>query len=155
MPSATQGSSSIDITADPQRVYEIISDVTTIGERSPESTGAEWISGAGAEVGARFSGHNRLGLLRWTTECEVTVATPGKEFGFDVLHPSGRVETHWRYLIEPTESGCRLTESYDFEWCPLAYRIAELPIPRDKQLRRGIAQTVRRVKAAAESADRG
>ena len=151
MPSATNGSTSIEINASPARVYDIVSDVTSIGDRSPESTGAEWVAAAGPEVGARFKGHNRLGLVRWTTECEVTVATPGEEFAFDVLHPSGRVETHWKYVIESTEQGCRLTESYDFEWCPVAYRIAELPIPRDKQLRRGIAETVRQVKAAAEA----
>lgn len=151
MPSATSGSTSIEINATPERVYEIVSDVTTIGDRSPESTGAEWLAGGGAAVGSRFKGHNRLGLLRWTTECLVTVATPGIEFAFDVMHPNGRVETHWKYVIEPNDLGCRLTESYDFEWCPLPYRIAELPIPRDKQLRRGIAVTVRQVKSAAEA----
>jgi hypothetical protein len=153
MTSATSGSASIDINATPERVYEIISDVTTIGERSPESTGAEWLAGDGgrAAVGARFKGHNRLGLLRWTTECEVTAATPGREFAFDVVHRSGRVETSWRYLIEALGDGCRLTETYEFQWCPIAYRLAEIPFPRDRQLRRGITETIRQVKATAES----
>ena len=67
-----------------------------------------------------------------------------------VLHKSGREETLWRYQIGQVGAGAEVTESYRFLWCPIVNRIAELPIPRDKQLRRGIQQTLNRIKAAAE-----
>jgi len=44
-----------------------------------------------------------------------------------------------------------LTESFEFLWCPVANRIAELPIPRGSQVSRGIRQTLRNIKAAAEA----
>lgn len=150
MPSATHGEVSIEIAASAARVYEIVSDVTSIGERSPECTRCEWLDGAsGPEVGARFKGFNRLGPLRWSTTSVVTAAEPGREFSFMVL-AGERDSTLWRYVVEGDDERSILTESYEFLWCPAASRLLELPIPRDRQLRRGIQQTVEGVKVAAE-----
>jgi hypothetical protein len=151
VPSATRGEARIDIAASPQLVYEVVSDVTSIGDRSPECYGCEWLDDASvARVGARFKGYNRLGLLRWSTTSVVTVAEPGREFAFTVLS-GDRDSTRWRYVIDGDGRTTMLTETYEFLWCPLVSRIAEAPIPRDKQLRRGIAQTIERVKVAAEA----
>jgi hypothetical protein len=79
----------------------------------------------------------------------VHVADPGREFAFMVL-AGDRDSTFWRYLIETTGSGTTLTETYQFLWCPVASRLLELPIPRDRQLRRGIQQTIERVKTVTE-----
>src|SRR3982751_5345347 len=118
MPTATQGDASIEIAAPPDLVYDVISDVTRMGERSPECYRCEWLDGAtGPEVGARFRGHNRLGLLRWTTTCTVTTADRGREFAFTVMSHHGREETRWRYAIDAEGDGTRLTESYEFVWC--------------------------------------
>ena len=153
MTTATTGRASIDIAAAPDDVYDVLSDVTRMGERSPECYRCEWLDGATAPVpGTRFRGFNRLGLLRWTTTCTVATADRGREFAFTVMSRHGREETRWRYVIEPAEGGTHLTESYEFLWCPLAARIAEIPFPRDKQLRRGIEQTLARIKATAEAA---
>ena len=122
-----------------------------MGERSPECYRCEWLDGAtGPEVGARFKGFNRLGFLRWSTTSQVLVADPGREFTFMVL-AGGRDSTRWRYTIENHNDTTALTESYKFLWCPLFSRIAEAPIPRDRQLQRGIDHTIARVKAVAES----
>jgi hypothetical protein len=59
-------------------------------------------------------------------------------------------ETLWRYRFRQLGTGTEVIESYRFLWCPIANRIAELPIPRDKQLRRGIQETLQRIKTAAE-----
>jgi hypothetical protein len=56
----------------------------------------------------------------------------------------------WRYEIRPVGAGTEVVESYRFLWCPIVNRIVELPIPRDKQLRRGIQETLNRIKVAAE-----
>ena len=124
-----------------------------MGERSPECYRCEWLDGATeAVVGARFRGFNRMGLIRWSTVSTVTCAEPGREFAFTVLSKSGREETRWRYVLEPDGDGVRLTESYQFLWCPLVARIAELPFPRDRQLRRGLAETLAHVKSSVERA---
>lgn len=152
MASATHGEATAQIAGSAEQIYELVTDVTRMGERSPECYRCEWIDGAtGAAVGARFRGRNRLGLLRWTTTCTVAVAEPGREFAFTVIHDSGREETRWRYLLEPNDAGTVLTESYEFLWCPLPYTIAELLVPRDRQLRRGIRQSVDRIKSTVES----
>lgn len=67
----------------------------------------------------------------------------------------GREETRWRYVLEATEDGSRLTESYEFLWCPLAARALEIPFPRDKQLRRGIRQTLAKIEEAVLSGGGG
>jgi hypothetical protein len=151
MTTATTGSASIDIAASPEDVYDVVADVTRMGERSPECYRCEWLDGGTvAGPGARFRGHNRLGPLRWATTCTVTTAERGREFAFTVLSRKGRPETRWRYVLDVEDGFTRLTESYEFLWCPLAARIAEVPFPRDKQLRRGINQTLATIKETVE-----
>ena len=62
MPTATTGEARVEIDAAPLTVYELISDITRMGDWSPECYRCEWLNGAtAAEEGARFRGHNRLG----------------------------------------------------------------------------------------------
>ena len=151
MPTATTGEARVEINAAPLAVYELISDITRMGDWSPECYRCEWLNGATTAVaGARFRGHNRLGKVRWHSDAIVTVADPGREFGFTTLHKEGREETLWRYELRQVGAGTEVLESYRFLWCPIANRIADLPIPRDKQLRRGIRETLHRIKTAAE-----
>lgn len=101
---------SIDIAAPPERVYDLVSDVTGIGRWAAETTECTWLGGAdGAEVGARFKGRNRKGRIRWSTRCEVVAAEPGRHFAFDVRVGPVR-SARWEYVIEPTDDGCRVTE---------------------------------------------
>ena len=153
MPTATTGEARIEINAAPLTVYQLVSDITRMGEWSPECYRCEWLDGATTAVpGARFRGHNRLGKIRWQTDAIITAADPGQEFAFTTHHKGGREETLWRYRIRHLGTGTEVIESYQFLWCPVANRIAELPIPRDKQLRRGIQETLNRIKTAAEQA---
>ena len=151
MPTATTGEARIEIDAAPLTVYELVSDITRMGDWSPECHRCEWLNGATSAVaGARFRGHNRLGKIRWHTDAIVTVADPGREFAFTTLHKEGREETSWRYRFGQRGADTEVIESYRFLWCPIANRIAELPVPRNKQLRRGIQETLHRIKTAAE-----
>ncbi len=80
-----------------QRLYEMVSDVTRMGEWSPETTGARWQGNAtAAAVGAQFRGRNRRGLRKWSTKCTVTKATPGEVFAFKVTFGPVAVAT-WEY----------------------------------------------------------
>ncbi|MGB8503197.1 SRPBCC family protein, partial [Mycobacterium sp.] len=64
MPTATTGSANVHIDAPPLAVYRLVSDITRMGQWSPECYRCEWLDGAtGATVDARFRGHNRLGRI--------------------------------------------------------------------------------------------
>ncbi|MEZ5282138.1 MAG: SRPBCC family protein [Acidimicrobiales bacterium] len=102
-----------DIAASPQAVFDAISDVTRMGEWSPECYACEWIDGAtGPAVGAKFDGHNRNGDNEWTTQGEIVECVPGERFVFHALARGFHFAT-WGYQIEPTENGCRVTETWD------------------------------------------
>jgi polyketide cyclase/dehydrase/lipid transport protein len=160
MPTPQHGHASIDIAAPCELVYDLIADVTRMGDWSPECYRCEWLDGATAAApGTRFRGYNRLGRFRWERTAVVESADRGREFTFtSVDDRTGRQETRWQYTMQPTPSGTSLTESFQFLWCSLRDRAAELFIPRGRQVNRGIDETLRRIKRAAEelhTADRG
>jgi uncharacterized protein YndB with AHSA1/START domain len=102
-----------DIKASPMAVWSAVSDVTRMGEWSPECHTCAWAEDAtGPAVGARFVGHNRNGEYEWTTEAEITECVPGERFAFDGVFGDLRF-SHWAYVIEPTDEGCRVTEVWD------------------------------------------
>ncbi|OMC19832.1 MULTISPECIES: SRPBCC family protein [unclassified Mycobacterium] len=153
MPTAQRGRSSIEIVAPPDLVYDLIADVTRMGEWSPECYRCEWLDGVTeAAPGARFRGYNRRGLLRWQRTAVVVAADRGREFSFSTVNDgTGREETRWLYTMEPSSSGTSLTESFQFVWCSAPTRLAEALMPRGRQVNQGIEETLRRIKRAAET----
>ncbi len=102
-----------DIAASPEQVYAAIADVTRMGEWSEECHTCEWHEGFdGPVVGATFDGHNRNGEFTWTTQGKIIEAEPGRAFVFECSMMEFHFST-WGYLIEPRESGCRVTEWSD------------------------------------------
>jgi hypothetical protein len=144
MAGATRGEAAVEIAAAPARVYDLVSDITRMGEWSPECRRCEWV-----EPGKTFRGHNQVGLFKWSTEANVVAADPGREFAFTTV-VKGRESTRWRYRIEPQGDRSRLTESYEFVWAPRHLVIADVLMRRDQQLDRGMRKTLARIKAAAE-----
>ena len=82
------GSATTTIIAPISEVYAAVTDVTRMGEWSPECTACRWIGDAsGPAVGAEFAGDNvaALGpitLKRWTTTSKVIDAEPNVSFEF-------------------------------------------------------------------------
>ena len=141
-----EGQATIHIDAPPEKVYGMISDVTRMGEWSPETHTCEWIEGAtGPAVGARFKGSNKRGILRWSTKPTVTVADQGREFAFDV----GK-DTRWSYKLTPKDGGTELTESFESLSYRLVFKIISPPQRRKRQLQENVEQTVQRIKQVAE-----
>ncbi|HEX7166251.1 MAG TPA: SRPBCC family protein, partial [Acidimicrobiales bacterium] len=58
---------STTIGAPPDAVHAIVSDVTRMGEWSPECVRCEWKDAART----RFKGYNRRGIRRWSTSSVV------------------------------------------------------------------------------------
>jgi len=101
-----------DIAASPAAVYDAISDVTRMGEWSPECHTCEWLDGASsAAVGVKFQGENANNGADWSIENTITAADPGSKFAFDCAVP-GFTFASWGYEIEPTADGCRVTETW-------------------------------------------
>src|SRR5258708_6330417 len=100
MQRGTMGEVHQHIEAGPEVVYDLVADVTRMGEWSPECVGCEWVDGAtGPAVGARFRGRNRHGLARWSNKPRVVAADRGRMFGFVATDPIGRDMTRWTYRL--------------------------------------------------------
>ena len=93
------------IAAPAETVRTLVSDVTQMGEWSPEAVGAEWLGGAtGPTVGACFKGSNQRGRRRWSTKAEVVEAEPGRTGYSERRTAPGRVRA-WRPAASvPTRS---------------------------------------------------
>jgi hypothetical protein len=102
---------SVEVAAPAEVVYGLLADLPRMGEWSPECRGVSWRRGCdGAEVGARFIGHNGRGIRRWNTQGKVIAAEAGRELAWEV-HALGLADSRWGYRIEPgADGGCRVTE---------------------------------------------
>ncbi len=143
----------VHIAAPPDKVWELVSDVTRIGSYSPETFEAEWLDGAtGPAVGATFRGHvkrNGRGPVYWTT-CTVSACDPGREFAFGV-GPSDKPMNVWRYQLEPSGEGTDVTESFQLSPTPLLrFYWALFGWTRGKTNRNGMRTTLEAIKAEVE-----
>ncbi len=110
LPGPPSATATVQINAQPDVVYALITDLPALAELAEENVGMRWRKGDAARPGAVFTGHNRNGWHRWSTTCTVTDAEPGRTFGFDVR--SGIIPVaRWVYQITPADGGCRVTES--------------------------------------------
>jgi hypothetical protein len=147
-------SGSIVVARSPDDLYDLVADVTRMGEWSPVCKACWWDEGAGPQVGAGFTGRNELPERTWETRSEVVVADPGREFAFVVLATG----TRWGYTFTPAQGGTELTESWEFP--PDASTFFEerygddAPAQiatRHELARTGIAATLAAIKETAEA----
>ena len=100
------------ISAPPQEVWEIISDLESMGNLSPENSGGRWGKGVtGVEKGAIFRGKNKNGFRQWSTKVLITECEPPKKLSFS-LRVGGKEWCEWSYQIDEVEDGCVVTESW-------------------------------------------
>jgi len=103
-------SDSTVIARSPEDLYDMVSDITRMGEWSPVCRACWWDEGAGPEVGAWFTGKNELPERTWETRSEVVAAERGREFAFVV----GGSFVRWGYTFTPVDGGTEVTESWEF-----------------------------------------
>ena len=148
-------SESIIIARSADALYDLVSDVTRMGEWSPVCKACWWDDGAGARAGAWFTGRNEASGRTWETRSEVVTAARGREFAFVV----GGAWVRWGYTFTPVDGGTQVTESWEFLPAGLARfgerygadaqaQIAE----RTSQAHAGIPVTLAAIKRTAESA---
>ena len=149
-----QHTGSIVVARSPDDLYDMVSDVTRMGEWSPICKACWWDEGAGPRVGAWFTGRNELPERTWETRSEVVAAEPGREFAFIV----GGTFARWGYTFKPADGGTEITESWDFLPGGIAMFHERFGDDADAQIdnrselaEHGIAATLAAIKRVAES----
>lgn len=150
-----EGSGSVEVRATPECVYDLLADITRMGEWSPECYRCEWVGGATrAEPGAQFRGYNRSGPIRWSNTSEIVTAERGRELAW-LLGGTEKRYVLWRYTFEGLPDGSLVTETFQVLRHTFLGRLGALPLGggrrREKVLQAGITATLARLKVAAES----
>lgn len=150
-----QHSESIVIARSPDELYDMVSDVTRMGEWSPVCKACWWDEGESPRVGAMFTGRNETPERTWETRSQVVVADRGREFAFEVQSTG----TRRGYTFGAADEGTRITESWEFP--PSGFEFFQQRFGDDAQAqvakrhqdaRQGIAATLAAIKKTAEPA---
>lgn len=159
------------VAAPPDRVYDVVSDLTRSGEWSAECLGGQWVSGEPRTVGAVFRGENERAedvvawapvvRGRWNTEAEVVAAEPGRTFRWAMRTKGGqRQDSVWGFDVLPAEGGSVLV--HHFRMGAPTEGIREITADMDEaavrrfyadwgeKLERDLATTTARIKAVIE-----
>jgi hypothetical protein len=147
-------STSIDIEASPDVVYDTVRQLERMGEWSPENRGGRWIEGDGSKVGDRFEGDNRRGEMKWTFPVTVTAAERGVVFAFGAGQPEHPL-TRWTYRMIPNATGTTVTETWEL-LAPEVYVESlgeDYPTQRAALIEGDLVTTLTNLKASIESAD--
>lgn len=147
----------VEVAVPPAAVWERVSDLTRVGEWSPENRGGKWVGGAtGAAIGARFKGSNRRGVAVWSTFSTIVRLEPERAIAWEVRAPwGGPALSRWTYELEPTATGTRVTERWELlKASPLTKAtwvlIAGTPAARVAMLKASLAQSLERLKSVLE-----
>ena len=153
------GEVSLHVDAPVEEVWALISDVTRIGEFSPETFEARWTRGStGPEVGATFKGHvkrNGVGPTYWSP-CQVTQCVENEVFEFAVGTDAVTLN-NWGYRLQPEPNadgspGTRVTEYFRLEpRLPMRLYWLVLGRLRGRTNERGMRTTLERMKAVLEA----
>lgn len=150
-------SETVVVRASAQLLYDLVSDVTRMGEFSPTCTSCWWDAGNGPTVGDWFTGRNQTPDRTWETRSQVVVAVPAQEFAFVV----GGAFVRWGYRFTPAAEATEVTESWEFLPAGIAMFHAKYGddavvqiADRTRAAREGIPVTLAALKQAAEAAER-
>jgi hypothetical protein len=157
MSTEQQVSVSIDVGASPEIIWGLVSDLARMGDWSPECTGVKWAGAApgptGPTVGAVFKGRNKIGSRRWSTKGTIVAADPNQRIAWDIA-ALGLPVARWSYTIEPSDRGCRVTESWEDKRGAIVNAVGPLTTgvkDRAAHNEAGMRTTLERLKAAAEA----
>jgi hemerythrin-like domain-containing protein len=107
------GRTEVTVDVDPGLVWEVVQDMTRVGEWSHECVGIRWLGGASQPMpGARFRGRNRSGLVRWGRVCEVVDVSRGELAWRTVptaLYPDS---VEWRIRVHAGAGGTHIEQTF-------------------------------------------
>ena len=143
---------SIDVDATPEKVWAVISDLKRMGEWSPQCK-KMIIRGGTVGLGTKTININRRGPLVWPTTSKVVRFTPNQELGFRVAEN----HTIWSYTITPKDAGVTVTERREVNGSTT--KVSSVLVDKlfggaesfEEELKLGMAETLGKIKRAAES----
>lgn len=144
---------SVEIAAPPEKVWALVSDLKRMPEWSPQVR-KQFVLGRSVKHGTRTLNINGQGKLRWPTTAKVVAFEPNKKLAFKIIEN----RSVWTYDLEPTSTGTRLTESRATPHGTTKF--SDFSVDKglggverfEESLGTGISTTLKRIKAAAESA---
>lgn len=146
---------SVIIAADVGTVFDLVTDLSRMGEWSPNCKACWLDEGGRMEVGQWFSGRNEQDGQTNESRNQIVALESGRAFAF---HTGGDL-VRWQYDFAPADGGTILTESWTLLRAGLdkfdevfgdlaATQIAE----KKRWAQAGITSTLEAIKRAAESA---
>jgi len=142
-------SATVEMKAEPEAVWQVVSDLRRMPEFSPELRKAFVVGRPG--IGANIIGVNRRKLVVWPTTSKVVRWEPGRAVAWKTRE-SGAT---WVYELEPTEGGTRVTGRRVLPKFTVGTSVLAPVIGgaegHDRELAEGIATTLERIKASVEA----
>jgi len=137
----------VTVDADLDAVWDVVLDVTRVGEWSHECVGVAWLDGATTATPlARFRGRNKQGVFRWGRVCEIIAVKPYELVWRTVptsLYPDS---TEWKIRIQRTGNTTEIEQSFRVIRVPkllaLAYGIL---LPAHRERTAALVQDLRRL----------
>ncbi len=148
-PRRIQMENSVAVTVDAgiDEVWNVVRDVTRVGEWSHECVGAAWLGDATSAVpGARFRGRNRVGMIRWGRVCEIVSAEPYELVWRTVPTPLYPDSTEWTIRLHPADEGAQIEQTFTVVRLPKLLDIVYgrlIPAHRDRST--ALAEDLRRL----------
>jgi uncharacterized protein YndB with AHSA1/START domain len=143
----------VEIDAPPAEVWSLVSDLRNMPRWSPQCAKTFVRGGGPVQLGSRMVNVNRRGLLVWPTQSKVVRFEPEQEIAFRVKENW----TIWSYALEPTDAGgTRVTARREAPKgvSDLSVKLTEAVLGGVEtftdELREGMQQTLRKIKADAE-----
>ncbi|MFR9750669.1 SRPBCC family protein [Nocardia sp. 004] len=141
----------IDISAPPEQVWEVVSDLKRMPEFSPQCV--RMLALGSIKAGTWIFNLNRDGRKYWPTTARIVRYEPNQAFAFRV----NENRTVWSYTLEQTDTGTRLIERRDVPngttWFSRTAIDTVLggELPFEDALVRGMNQTLDKIKLAVEA----
>ena len=141
-----------DIAAPPEKVWALISDMTRMGEWSPEARGGEWIRARPRPRWVPIQGYERAGQefvedRLWGHRVRARVPLRLR------VQAGPLAVADWAYLIAPTATGCHVIERWtDDRGAIITFlgRVVSGVGERGEHNRHGMEQTLAALAAAVE-----
>jgi len=141
------------VDADPARVWSLLTDFSQLAQWSPELVRMLPLKPGGLRVGQAYLGLNRRKAIIWPTRSVVAVLEPARTLAWDTRSSGAR----WIWEVAAEGSGTRVVHRRPVPTAltPLSRVFAPLFLggsdTHADELELGMAETVARLKASAES----
>ncbi|MEZ0579355.1 SRPBCC family protein [Nocardioides sp. MH1] len=141
--------------AAPDRVWELLTDLSRMREWSPELVRMVPLKRGGLRVGQWYLGINRRKAVVWPTRSVVAAVVPGRKLAWDTKSSGAR----WIWELEEVDAGARTRVVHrrpvpgSVTLMSRAFAPAFLggSVEHADELEQGMARTVAGLKAAAEA----